>query len=1141
MPETSPFNPDVLTSSRLGSDVSLAATGRTDAARPTVRLLLIDDDLVDRMAVRRLLRDESAAVELIEAGDVRSASQIIGASRIDCVLTDHHLPDGDATDILRSCAEVAPVVVMTGSGSERLAVELMKAGAIDYLGKSDLTADLLSRTIHSAIRIFRAEASAAASTARLAESERRFRVMADHAPVLIWVCDQSGRFEYFNQSWLDFTGCSTRTSLVDGWDQQIHPDDRTAYRHTLHDAFARQDAFSIEYRLRCRNGEYRWMLDHGVPRRDQDGAFIGFVGSCTDITRHRQIEIDMRQTNRALRAIIESSPLPIYSVDRDGIVLMWNPAAQRVFGWTAEQAIGNPLPIVGPDHLAEFESLRQRVWEGHPVLNHETVRLRSDGTEVQLSLCIAPLRDADGRVNAVLGIADDITTRKKAEGERLRLLLRERLARAEAEASRRRLAFLAEASSLLASSLDYADTRSASAALCVPRLGDFCVIYTREPDGRVVPLSDVHGSPRRAQIVREIDQAYPRSLADTTPVISAMREARSVLISALDEAQLREMARDERHYRLLSGLALQSMMVVPILARGAVLGAIVLASGESGRVFSEVDVRLVEEVARRAGSAVDNAQLYREAQNALAAQRQALADRERAAALLDTLFRSSPTGLCFLDNALCFQRINDSLAAVNGITPQAHIGRHVSEIVPQLWEQLEPYLNRLVETGLPLVDHEVTGVTGVAPHERRTWLTSWYPVRIASGDVLGIGVVVTDITDRRRREDELKLARDAAQNASDAKDQFLAVLSHELRTPLTPVLVAVQALAHETPPDSPLRGELEMIRRNVELEARLIDDLLDLTRIARGKLDLNLETTDALVHLRNTIDICRPDITRQQLSLSVETAIDSAWIAADAARLQQILWNLLKNAIKFTPAGGSLTVSAEPIDLSDDDQPPTPAVRITVKDSGIGIDREVLPLIFNAFEQGERAITRQFGGLGLGLAISKALADLHGARLTAHSEGPGQGARFDLVLPLVPAPSADEQVDPPNSEQPGSSAVVRILLVDDHVDTNRAMQRLLRRLGYQVTPAHSVAEAIDRAGAETFDLIVSDIGLPDGTGIDLMNALRASVGSVPRAIALSGFGMEQDVKRSLDAGFIEHLTKPVNVQKLADTIRKLVE
>jgi signal transduction histidine kinase/DNA-binding response OmpR family regulator len=369
-------------------------------------------------------------------------------------------------------------------------------------------------------------------------------------------------------------------------------------------------------------------------------------------------------------------------------------------------------------------------------------------------------------------------------------------------------------------------------------------------------------------------------------------------------------------------------------------------------------------------------------------------------------------------------------------------------------------------------------------------------------------------------------ARLQAESASQAKDQFLAMLSHELRTPLTPVLNLVSLMEDDETVPPPLRDALRVIRRNVELEARLIDDLLDLTRVSKGKVQLNMEPCDSVALLRSTVEICGSDIADKQLTVEVENCADRRFLHGDPARLQQIFWNLIKNAVKFTAKGGKVMITVS------NDQKSNVAIEVT--DTGIGIEPSLVPKIFNAFEQvgeGER-----YGGLGLGLAITKALVQMHGGEIDAQSAGVGNGATFTVKLPTIDTP-ADGFSTPDAVPEATERLAMRLLLVEDHEDTNRSLSRLLQKRGYEVRSVQSMASALEEAEAYDFDVLISDMGLPDGSGIELMEQL--SEGRKIRGIALSGYGMEEDVQRSKSVGFREHLTKPVDITRLDDVIQRV--
>ncbi|MGE5609704.1 MAG: ATP-binding protein [Bacillota bacterium] len=393
---------------------------------------------------------------------------------------------------------------------------------------------------------------------------------------------------------------------------------------------------------------------------------------------------------------------------------------------------------------------------------------------------------------------------------------------------------------------------------------------------------------------------------------------------------------------------------------------------------------------------------------------------------------------------------------------------------------------------------------------------------------LATGCVIAWVGGRARSgRDAAERAKAEAEEASRAKDHFLAVLSHELRNPLTPIVAAVSLLRRQLHLDEAGQDALTMIERNTQLETQLIDDLLDMTRIARGKIELAKAPIRLCTVVERAIEVCRPDIEARGLHFGVDWGPRPYWVQADPSRLQQVFWNLLRNAIKFTPKEGCVGIRFG----REDDH-----VVAEVNDSGIGIDPEMLPRLFDPFEQAERSITRQFGGLGLGLTISKALVELHGGTIEAHSEGKGQGAVFRVRLPLIAPAVVPEQFP---ASAPPRVRPLRILLVEDHGDTARIMSRLLAADGHEVQRAGALATALDMAGKGTFDLLISDLGLPDGNGLDLMRQLRARGQRIP-GIALSGFGMEQDIQSSHEAGFAAHLTKPTSPERLAEAIAAVV-
>jgi signal transduction histidine kinase/CheY-like chemotaxis protein len=413
----------------------------------------------------------------------------------------------------------------------------------------------------------------------------------------------------------------------------------------------------------------------------------------------------------------------------------------------------------------------------------------------------------------------------------------------------------------------------------------------------------------------------------------------------------------------------------------------------------------------------------------------------------------------------------------------------------------------------------------VSETENQSLLTLqlWTAVLAITAMALSAGMA-----ERRRIEEELQQQKAFVETANRTKDHFLAMLSHELRTPLTPVISSLESLETETAQTADTRAALTMIRRNIELETQLIDDLLDFTRIARDKMQLRFAPVDTHLAVSNVVEICRAEAEPKRLHVHLNLRANKRHVAADAAKFQQIIWNLLKNAIKFTPEDGEIVISSS--------NPSPDILTISVRDTGIGMEPEVTQRIFDPFEQGNRSFEHRFGGLGLGLAISKSLAQAHGGTLTVQSDGRDRGSTFTLTMQTLPPDEATTVPQKTSGEvlQQG----LKILLVDDHPDTCAALEKLLVRRGYLVAAAHNVRGAMEAAVRNKFDLLISDIALADGSGTDLMLQLRA-ITDIP-GIAISGFGNAGDIQRSLQAGFSEHLIKPIKLHDLEAAIERAI-
>ncbi len=396
------------------------------------------------------------------------------------------------------------------------------------------------------------------------------------------------------------------------------------------------------------------------------------------------------------------------------------------------------------------------------------------------------------------------------------------------------------------------------------------------------------------------------------------------------------------------------------------------------------------------------------------------------------------------------------------------------------------------------------------------------------GAVRGFSRIVRDMTDSRVAADLLQMAKEQAEAANRAKDRFLAVLSHELRTPLGPIYAAAQALDLRQDLPQECRRSVELIKRNVEVEARLIDDLLDISKIVNDKLSLRLEPTDLVAVLNGIAEIFREEAAARHIELHYTPLPYPVIVQADPARLQQIIWNLLKNAIKFTPRDGEIRITMY--------QPVPGKIAVDVADTGIGIPPQALKRIFDAFDQGEDEAGQVRGGLGLGLAIASSLAQRHGGSLSVRSDGHGKGTTFTLTLDDPAGGTIDEPSEQAAAPSAGGVRPATILLVEDNGDTAEALQFLLAEYGYDVDVAENVTAACACIDAKRYDVLISDMGLPDGDGVDVLKHYARQPGQI--AIALTGYGMEADVRRCLDAGFSIHLTKPLEIDHLIEVLQR---
>jgi len=854
------------------------------------------------------------------------------------------------------------------------------------------------------------------------------------------------------------------------------------------------------------------------PDADLTGLLATVAGQVGQFVERKQAEEALRESEERFRAAFDQAAVGVVLVGMDHQTLWANPGLCAMLGYSAaEMRALTFLDVTHPDDLdADFAAMRRLLAEEARSCRYEKRYTHKDGSVVWSDLSVSMALDPSGAPKYVVGVVVDITERKRAEAE-----LRQAHAELEARVAAR-TAELARANEFLKALLE-----SIQDGIVACDADGVLTLFNRASQ-------EFHGLPPEPLPADRWAEHYNLYRADgTTPLTR-------------EEVPL---------FRALRGERVQGVEMVIAPVRGPV--RTLLASGqvfrdEAGRMLGAVASMHDITARKRAEAALRNAHEELERRVAertadLARANDALreADRRRGE-LLDSLrdseerFRTMAESIPQLawmarpDGHIYWY--NKRWHDYTGTTPEAMQGWgwqavHDPDVLPSVMRRW----GNSIAHGEPFdMVFPLRGADG----RFRPFLTRVAPVRGEDGRVAHWFGTNTDISDRLRIEEELRAAKDQAEEANRAKTQFLAVLSHELRTPLNPILLAVSALLERPDDPAQLRPTLEMIRQNVHLQARLIDDLLDVMRIVRGKMPLHWEVVDCHRLIEKAIQICRSQVFGGELTLAVELGASRRHVNADPARLQQVFWNLIKNAVKFTPGGGMITIRT-----SDGTGPGEPGgfLLIDIEDTGIGIEPDILPLIFDPFQQGETTITRKFGGLGLGLAICKGIVEAHGGSITARSGGNGQGTAFRVTLQSLPEPAPgvagaspeDARADPPDPTRP-----LRILVVEDEPATLRLMARLLRGLGHDVTEAATIAAAYEAFDAGEFELVVSDIGLPDGTGLDLMRRVLALRGRVP-AIALTGYGMEDDIVRSREAGFTAHMTKPIDFTKLEAMIRQV--
>ncbi len=1013
------------------------------------------------------------------------------------------------------------------------------------------------------------------ATQRIRESEERFRTLASHAPVGIFLSDVNGDSVFLNEAWCRIAGMTAEEARGKGWVNAIHPDDRERVVREWEEAVRTGRPSSAEYRFQRPDGTLSWLQGDAVQLRDAAGRVTGHLGTVVDITERKLAELAVRESERRLQLATLAGKVGVWDWDVSENRVAWTDSLFEIHGMapasfdgTAEAASA----LVHPEDAERMKAAVEKSLKDGKDFEMELRAVRPDGRVVWLYTSAVVIRDGGSPVR-ILGATIDVTERRRGEE------------------TMRRLAAIVESSQDAILSTDLGGTITSwnhgaerlygyphdeaiggSLAKLLPpeKESEGALLVERISRGERIEhleTTGLHKSGRRVDVSLTVS---PLASAEGKP-IGVSLIARDITERKRQEAELR---RQRQLYRGIGESIDFGIWVCDAKGRNIYCSESFLklvgltqeeASGEGwGRVLAPEQAGPTMEAWRRcveAGGFWEREHLFKGVDGQwhpvlargmpirdddgrvvywaginldIAAFKQTEAALRRGEERLRLVTDNAIVFLAHCDREYRLKFVNRPYAQRFGRTPDELVGRRIDELIGMA--AFTAFKARLDEAlGGRRVEFEME-----IPYERfgPRWMRVIHePERDPDGQVSGVVAVVTDITARKQAERDMEAARDKAEAASRAKDDFLATLSHELRTPLNPVLLLASEHASDTALPDETREAFRTIRKNVELEARLIDDLLDLTRITRGKLSLNLALQDAHSILQDAVATMRPELEAKGLTLVFELRAQRTKVWSDAVRLQQVLWNVLKNAVKFTPEEGTVRVSTR-------DLPESGQLLIEVRDSGIGMTNDELARVFDAFAQGDHARgggSHRFGGVGLGLAISRMIVEMHRGQIRAASEGPGKGSVFSVELPLADD-GAVEAVGPSKSRTSTASpfpaeagARRKLLLVEDHDATRVALAHLLARRNFEVVQAASVREAREAAAKGRIDVVVSDIGLPDGSGFELMAELKNGYGL--RGVALTGYGMDHDVLRSQASGFVVHLTKPVTVQALEKALK----
>lgn len=842
-----------------------------------------------------------------------------------------------------------------------------------------------------------------------------------------------------------------------------------------------------------------------------------------------------------LRDTFDQAAVGIAVADFEGHLLETNRRCVEFLGYSQEELRSLTfLKLTHPEDLDRTEDLVEKLLSGE--IKEYTVEkryVRKDGTPVWSNTTATILRDSSGNPYRLVGILEDISIRKNAElvAQQMEQQLRE-----ESHV----LEILNRTGRAIASKLDLKEllqiVTNAATEISGAKFGIF-YYKTNNSKEAEFELYTFSGTPRKSV-------EFLSSLGSTPFFLPAFKGERVV--------RSNDIFKDEPSNIFTDQLVIRSCVAVPVQSRnGGVSGVLVFGHSKVG-VFTKRIEDLLQGIAAQATIAIDNARLYEAAQNELLQRKrsdQILKETQRELLIhkvrLESIIRFSEDAIVTKNLQGVIQSWNPAAERIFGHTEQEAVGKSIHLIIPPELRGEEEEILAKISRG-ERVEHLET--VRLAKDGRRLFISvTSSPVKDDNGKIIGATKIARDVTEQRVRQAAIEQseakyrmlaeerkellareskARQEVEEANRLKDQFLATLSHELRTPLNAILGWAQLGARNHSNAKQVEDALQIIERNARSQAQIIEDLLDMNRIVSGTLRLEKQVVDLVSIVNEAIETVTPSAQAKQIRIELSNSCDSCPIFADPNRLKQIVWNLLTNAVKFTDKFGLISVTME-IHHGNG--------TLIIKDSGEGIVPEFLPHIFDRFSQADTSATRRFGGLGLGLSIVRHLVEIHGGEIKAESKGKNAGSTFTITLPL--SNSTPDTVHVPESFPQEVLTHIRILVVDDEPDARRLLKVLLEERGAKVVEAASAAEAMSKYTSDTFDLIISDIGMPQEDGYQLIRKIRLqSENRATRtpAIAITAYARTEDRIRALEAGFQSHISKPIEQHELIAVIKSLV-